>query len=165
MSQTIKQQHDYSVAMDQLLPYFLNPMMVEKKHAAMGGRQITIERREIDELCTKIKIKKEVEVDPAIPSTLKKFVGEWSYIEQKERWFQYDSYWECKIDIDIKGVPAKVTGNMKLENNEQGCCNNFVITVSSSVPFIGGVICEFVGKSIQRAAQLEYNTICDLLNQ
>ena len=159
----INQTHAYSHNIDEVFALFADAEFMEKKYVALGARNFKAKTVTLEGDQLLVDTRREVPVDDSTPAALKKFVGEWNRTRQKEEWTKKADGWHCSFKVDISGVPARINGTMHLCPTEEGCENRVVIDISSSIPFVGDALCNFIGKNVDHLVQAEYRVVKEQL--
>ncbi len=155
--------HQYNQSLDAVFLLFADAEFMAKKYTALGARNFKVKTVCLEDSHLLVDTRREVPVDDNTPATLKKFVGEWNRTRQKEEWNKQADGWHCTFKVDISGVPARINGTMHLRQTEQGSENRVAIDITSSIPFVGNALCNFIGKNVDSLVQEEYKIIKEYL--
>lgn len=151
----VKMKHTYKQSVDALFKSFGNKSVMEKKYAALGARNVRIEKCKLTKTSLESKFSREVPTN--VPGLLKKFLGEWNLITQEEHWTGVaGKQYESEMTVAFQGVPILIRGTMVLSGDAKGCTNTVVLEVTSSVPLIGRKLAEFIGETAADEGQKEY---------
>ena len=124
---------------------------------ALGSRNVDVEVKGKGNKVT-VTITREVPVDA--PSTIKIFLSSWNKLTQIEEWsINKGKSSNAKITIDIQGVPAKISGVLKIKAIDSGCISNCDMEIKSSIPFLGRTIANFVGETTSMSIDNEFDYI------
>ena len=154
----IKALHHYQKGVDAVFKFFSDPDAIKTKYEGIGARNVEI--LESSEQGSTLNLKSQREVPADVPGILKKFLGAWNTVVQTDNWqVQDDGVRACKMGINVVSVPVTVTGTLTLRPSDAGCTNEVYINVTCGIPFIGGVLADFVGGTIKNSADAEYEYI------
>ncbi|WP_281648735.1 DUF2505 domain-containing protein [Parendozoicomonas sp. Alg238-R29] len=152
--------HPYTIDVDDVFNFFFIEENVVAKHNSLGARKYRLKSMDESGSTVSIDSRREVPVGQEVPSALRKFAGEWNKVRQRETWtLNDDGSRHCKIRVDLDGLPVKVQGEMLITPTDEGCVNTVNIEVTSSLPLIGKMAADFVGKSIELQMEGEYEFI------
>jgi len=100
------------------------------------------------------------------PSIVKKFVGETVVTHEVRAWQpSVDSdRFEAVLDVDVVGMPAKVTATIVIQGFSSHCTVAFTGKIKVDYPFIGGVVEEMARDIIEKAIRVEVDVMKDYLN-
>ncbi|WP_330924167.1 DUF2505 domain-containing protein [Candidatus Sororendozoicomonas aggregata] len=155
----INQTHQYDQNLDAVFALFADADFMAKKYTTLGARNFKAKTVSLEDSHLLVDTRREVPVDDNTPAPLKKFVGEWNRARQKEEWNKQADGWHCNFKVEISGVPARINGTMHLCQTEKGCENVVTIDISSSIPFVGNALCNFIGKNVDKLVRAEYKVI------
>ena len=106
----------------------------------------------------------EREVPAEVPRAMKKFLGEWNKVTQKENWTGTPGEgYKCDISIEIHGVPVTIAGTMELAADGAGCTNTICLDVNCGIPLVGKKLSELVCSQSKTSMQEEYQHIKSVL--
>ncbi|WP_375749608.1 DUF2505 domain-containing protein [Vibrio sp. HN007] len=152
--------HAYAAPLDEVIRFFSEPDLIEEKYAKLGASNTQVQ--ELAETDDGFRTRTERQVPANVPSILKAVLGASNQIRQQEQWHWLDDDTiSCDLMVDIVGVPVTVQGEMRLsafDDNER-CENHVTISVSASLPLIGGALQDFVAKDVKRLAEAEFEHI------
>ncbi|SEG37171.1 DUF2505 domain-containing protein [Vibrio hangzhouensis] len=152
--------HAYAAPLDEVIRFFSETDLIEEKYAKLGAHHTQV--RELAETDDGFRTRTERQVPAQVPSVLKAVLGASNQIRQQEQWHWLDDDTiSCDLVVEIVGVPVTVQGEMRLIafDDNQRCENHVTISVSASLPLIGGTLREFVAKDIKRLAEAEFKHI------
>ncbi|MDD7805792.1 MAG: DUF2505 domain-containing protein [Endozoicomonas sp. (ex Botrylloides leachii)] len=161
----INQTHNYPHPLHSVFNLFADSAFIEEKYTLLGARNIKIKKINLLDANLYVDSRREMPASEDIPAVIKKFMGEWNRVRQKEEWTQTTDGWYCQFSVDILGVPVRISGTMSLRSTATGCENSVFIDINTSIPFIGETLCRFVGQNAQRLAQQEFSIILSHLNE
>lgn len=129
--------HVFAKPMAAVLKMFGDRAYFEKKYKALPG----VKDFEVLECETKgkkfrIKHRSLQKSDIPLPDFAKKFIAEHNTVIQQDSWDLETG--AGRLDIEVKGVPIKISADMQVSADRQGCVNDFVWSVSSGIPLLGG---------------------------
>lgn len=151
----VKMQHAYKQSVDVVFKAFGTKAVLEKKFAALGARNLSIESCKLTKTALDVKFSREVPT--TVPGLLKKFLGEWNFVTQEEHWTgAAGKQFQSEMEVTFKGVPVSIKGTMVLSGDAKGCTNTVVLEVTSPIPLIGKKLAEFVGETAAAEGQKEY---------
>lgn len=157
--------HEYPYGVCSVFYLFSERAFIQEKYNKLGARKIKIKKLELGGSTLLVDSSREVPVNDNTPSVLKKFVGEWNRVRQKEDWVKSGESWFSNFKVEISGVPVRIKGEMQIRPTETGCQNRVAIEVSTSVPFIGGTLCQFIGHNIEQVVDQEFHIILNHLDE
>jgi hypothetical protein len=162
MSVTVHARHEYRHPLKKVWAAFSDPEFYQAKFESIGHRNVEVVSTESDGEEFSIEISREVPLD--VPAFLRSILGEWNTLLQNERWTGAGKAYENELEIEVRGVPALMTGTMKLSSAGKGCVNEVAITIRANVPFIGGKLEQFVCKDVAATLEAEYEFIRSYLD-
>lgn len=158
----ISRDHAYAHSAQILYAHFTDAKEIEAKQKALGARAIRIVDCDITAEGAVVTFVRELPAE--VPGILSRFLQPWNSIEQSERWrISGNGGYKADIDIDVANVPVTVGGTLQLKPVDGGCVNQIRLNVSSSIPFVGKTLAEFVAADCKRVIAMEYDYITDSL--
>ena len=102
---------------------------LEKKFVATGSQNIQILECGHNDNTFTIKNIRDVESDP--PAAIRKFVKATNTLTTTDNWEMTDDI-EKKgtFEVDVKGLPIKMKGDLALKPNDKGCTYEIIFNVS-----------------------------------
>lgn len=160
--------HDYKENLDTLLRYFSEDDLITEKYLKLGARNVRVNK--LEETDDGFIVETQREVPANVPGVLKSILGSFNTVKQKESWhWQENEQLLCHMDVEIIGVPAKISGQMMFSEptDRTGIStqNDVSVTVKSSVPLIGSTLVSFICDDIKAQMQSEYEFLCETLPQ
>ena len=154
----VRDQHSYTQDVDTVFKHFCDSEKVQSKHQALGARNIKLAQFDANETSLNVIIEREVPAD--VPKAMKKFLGDWNLVRQTETWTGTpgDGY-NCKIVIDIHGVPVTIEGSMELKPEGEGCVNSVYLEIKCGIPLVGKKLADLVGGQSRKSMREEYQQI------
>lgn len=163
MSVTVRARHEYRHPVSKVWAAFSDPEFYQAKFEGIGHRNVEVVSTESDAAGFSIEVSREVPLD--VPGFLRGLLGEWNLLLQNERWTEAGKgVYTNELEIEARGVPAAMTGTMRLSASGKGCVNEVAITIRASVPLIGGKLEQFVSKDTEATLAAEYAFIQDYLD-
>jgi hypothetical protein len=162
MSVTVRARHEYRHPLKKVWAAFSDPEFYQAKFEGIGHRNVEVISTETGDDDFQIEISREVPLD--VPGFLRGMLGEWNTLLQNERWTGGGKGgYTNELEIEARGVPAVMTGTMKLSALGKGCVNEVAITIRASVPLIGGKLEQFVSRDTEATLEAEYEFIREYL--
>jgi hypothetical protein len=163
MSVTVRARHEYRHPVGKVWAAFSDPEFYQAKFEGIGHRNVEVVSTESDAEGFSIEVSREVPLD--VPGLLRGLLGEWNLLLQNEHWTEAGKgVYTNELEIEARGVPAAMTGTMRLSASGKGCVNEVAITIRASVPLIGGKLEQFVSKDTEATLAAEYAFIQDHLD-
>lgn len=151
----VKDLHQYGQGVEAVFKFFSDLDTIRTKLESLGTRHVKI--LECSENGGVVTTKTEREVPSDVPGLLQKFLGAWNKVVQTEVWRPAAGGGRvCDLKIDVVGVPVSVSGKMALMPTGSGCSNDVRIEVGCRIPFVGGVLADFVGNDTRKNMDAEY---------
>jgi hypothetical protein len=162
MSVTVRARHEYRHPVRKVWAAFSDPEFYQAKFEGIGHRNVEVVSTESGDDGFSIEVSREVPLD--VPGFLRGMLGEWNLLLQNERWTEAGKgVYTNELEIEARGVPAAMTGTMRLSASGKGCVNEVAITIRASVPLIGGKLEQFVSRDTEATLAAEYAFIQDYL--
>jgi hypothetical protein len=163
MSVTVRARHEYRHPLKKVWAAFSDPEFYQAKFEGIGHRNVEVVSTENDADGFSIEVSREVPLD--VPGFLRSMLGEWNTLLQNERWTEgAKGEYTNELEIEARGVPALMTGTMRLSGKGKSCVNEVAITVRANMPFIGGKLEQFVARDAGATLAAEYEFIRDYLD-
>jgi hypothetical protein len=153
----IQSKHTYVQSIDTVFAAFGNPDAITARLEAMGARNIKLDLCEMS--ATGLIVHQQREVPTEVPRVLKKVLGEWNHVIQKETWIKKEDGCHCDILVKLEGVPVTIEGKLFLHPEENGCVNEINLKINCAIPLIGKQLAKFVGHNVIEGMQEEYDFI------
>ena len=158
MSVTVRARHQYHHPVKKVWAAFSDPEFYQAKFEGIGHRDVEVISTEHDDDGFSIELSRQVPVE--VPGVLRGMLGEWNTLLQHERWTEEGKgVYSNELHIEARGVPAAMSGVMKLSASGKGCVNEVAITIRASVPLIGGKLEQFVARDTEATLAAEYEFI------
>ncbi|WP_336365997.1 DUF2505 domain-containing protein [Marinobacter sp. C2H3] len=156
--------HPYPAGLDHVLKKFLDEGTILAKNARIGARNVRVVQKRQDEASAKLVVEREMTATVPVPGMLASFHREWNAVRQEEHWFQKDDgEWHCEFRVRIEGIPAKITGMMRLAGDSTACENQVTLNVRCDVPLLGKKIARFLMDDSRDKIEREYEATRALL--
>lgn len=157
-------EHPYEQGVGRVIEHFFDEEHIRSKNEQLGARNLRVAELKKDEMSAKLVIEREMMASAPVPGVLSSFHREWNRIRQEEHWFRKDDdEWHCEFRVHIDGVPARVTGAMRLTGNQDRCTNYVNLSVKCDVPLLGRKIVKFLAEDSRAKIEQEYDVIRQLL--
>jgi len=142
---------------DTIYKSYINKKFLTQKMEALGARNIEITITNNKE---QVIIETSREMQAEVPAPIKKFFAPWNQITQKEVW-QGDNGgpYYAEMEMEINGVPASITGQIKLSSSEEGSMIANNTEINSKIPFLGNTISKFISEASEEAIQNEFEYV------
>jgi hypothetical protein len=95
----------------------------------------------------------QVQAAHGIPGFAKKFVGDEIHIVQAERWSSPE---QGDVHVSIPGKPGEMKGTATLAEDAEGTTETVDLTVSVSIPLVGGKIEGLIADMLSKALRAEH---------
>lgn len=124
-----------------------------KKYAAMpGAKEFEILECETSGTKFRIKHKSQQRSDITVPDFAKKFMAEYNTVIQQDTWDTATGV--GRLDIEIKGMPIKVSADMKV-TGDKTATNTLTWNISCSIPLLGGKLEKILADDIREKAKAD----------
>jgi len=161
----ITTQHHYKQDIATVFGAFGDPQAITDRLVAMGARNIKLITCEFTKQGG-LNVYQEREAPAEIPHLLKKILGSWNHVVQKEQWTRRKEGIYCKIEVIITGTPVKITGILFLSSSAAGgCINKIDLDIHCSIPLLGNKLAQFISHHVLEGMQKEYEFIINRLDQ
>lgn len=135
--------HEYSSDTATVFKVFTDKAYLEKKFAALGAKNINI--LECEEKDGEFFIKSQRDVPTNPPGFAKKFLKSFNTVVEIDIWELNDGdIKKGTFEVDIKGTPISIKGEMILGGTDEGCVNSIKGEAKVSIPLVGGQIAKFI---------------------
>jgi hypothetical protein len=155
MSTTIEAVHEYDHDLATVYAQFTNPDFYLAKFEGVGARAVEVVSSTNEDGVFAIETTRDVPLE--VPRALKSLLGGWTTIVQAEEWTEVDeAEYANQLEMSSDGVPASMSGTMRLYATDSGCVNVVTITIDCSIPLVGGKLERFVGATTADQLAEEY---------
>ncbi|NVD34860.1 DUF2505 domain-containing protein [Marinobacter lutaoensis] len=152
--------HAYEAPLEQLLEQFFDETLIREKNARLGARDVVVRELRREPASAKLVVEREVRASQEVPAILASFHREWNSVRQEEHWFRKnEDEWHCEFRVHLAGVPARMTGMMRLLRHGDGCRNQVSLRVRCDLPLIGRKIAGFLTQDSRLKIDLEHEVI------
>jgi len=148
---------NYDAAVDDVFALFLDPDVVRARYEAAGDRDIEI--LECGPQGDGFVIRTSRTVDLDIPSFARKVLKPTNTMIQTDTWSarDLDGARDGDFDIDVKGAPVHVSGQMRIEPTADGGTHHEVRgKLDVKIPLIGGKVASWAEGPSQQRLDGEY---------
>lgn len=136
MSTKISLEHQFSKSVAKVWAMYSDRAFFEQKYQATGCTNIEVLDYKSSDKGFSITVRYDAKSDAPVPEFAKKFMSERVSVTQTDSW---DAATKTgKIVTEIKGMPVKVSAEMKLEAAGKGAVNKMSWTLASGIPLLGG---------------------------
>lgn len=159
MSTTVDVIHEYDYPVETVHAVFTDPDFYIAKFEGIGARDVEVTAAGEDDGVFTIETRREVPLE--VPAALKTFLGEWTTVIQTEEWVEGgDGEYLNQLEISSDGVPARMTGSMRLYEAEGGgCVNEVSITIECGIPIVGRRLESFIAGNTGDQLEDEYEFV------
>lgn len=130
-----------------VLKMFSDKAYFERKYQELGYTNIEVLEHSADAKKFRIKVRYSAPNSAPLPDFAKKFLGETNTVVQSDAWDLERK--TGRLEAEIKGVPVKVSADMRLADEGGGSSNTLKWNLSCGIPFIGGKLEQVVAGDIQ----------------
>lgn len=139
--------HSFDKPAATVLKMFSDRAYFERKYQELGFRDIEVLEHTADARRFRIKVRYSAPNSAPLPDFAKRFFGASMVITQSDTWDLEKK--TGRIEAEIKGLPVKVSADMKLADEGAGSANSFKWNLSCGIPLIGGKLEQVVAGDIQ----------------
>lgn len=141
-------QHQFAKPPATLLKMFTDRAYFERKYKALPGiSDFTVLECETQGTKFHITHRSSQKADIPLPDFAKKFVSDSMVVTQTDRWDTATGV--GRLEVSVKGMPMKISADMKVEASGKGSTNSFVWNVSAGIPLIGGKLEKLLAEDIR----------------
>lgn len=148
----------YDAPVDRLFALLSDPESVEQMNAATGATDFTLDSQDDREGAPWLVHSRKVTVD--LPGFARKVMQPTNAVVQTDDWSpaEADGSRTCRYTVEVKGVPSRIDGTMRLRPDGAGCVQEIVAEMKVSIPLLGGRLEKFAVESGQKetAAQADW---------
>ena len=144
---SIQFSNNYPVPPELLFKAFTQQSFFEQRYAETEVDEYTIQRfvGTANGFDIAIEINPPIQVPKGIPTTAKKLLPARQKILYTALWKKDgDSTWLADYCYDVQGKPIKIIGQRRLVATAEGCSNEVVFHVKTSLPLFGKLLAEIV---------------------
>jgi Protein of unknown function (DUF2505) len=136
MATKLSLEHRFSKGVDKVWAMYNDKDFFVKKYRENGFTNIEVLDYKKNDQGFSITVRYDAQSDAPLPEFAKKFMASTITVTQTDSW-EFASK-TGKIITEVKGMPMKVSADMKLEAAGKGAVNKMVWTLSAGIPLIGG---------------------------
>jgi len=160
MEFTIK--HSYPVSVNTAFKMLTDEDYLQEKFETTGSTNIEIMKCEEEGDVFVIENKREIPANP--PGFAKKFIKAKNKVVGKDIWdLSGKKTKKGTFELDIKGAPIKLSGNLALNPTKNGCDYIIDFKVKVGIPLIGGKIAKLVEADTRKNQELDYEFTIEYL--
>ena len=164
MSTTIEAVHEYASDVETVYAAFTDPDFYVAKFEGVGASAVEVLSSSDEDGVFTVETTRDVPLD--VPGALKSFLGGTTTVIQNEEWTETeDGDYVNDLVMTSDGVPANMSGTMRLYATDDGCVNEVAITIDCKIPLVGGKLEKFVGGSTSEQLADEYEFIQQYLEE
>lgn len=143
--------HTFSKPAATVMKMFSDRAYFERKYKELAVNNLEVLECEKSGSKFRIKCRFKVKNDAPLPDFAKKFMAEQNTVTQQDTWDTGSM--TGRLEIEIKGVPVKVSADMVLKNDGAGAANHLKWNVSCGIPLIGGKLESVLAEDIRFKAK------------
>ena len=143
--------HSFDRPAATVIKMFSDKAYFERKYKDFGYKNIKVLEHVADAKRFRIKVQYEAPNSAPIPDFAKKFLGETNVVTQSDTWDLEKK--TGRLEAEIKGVPVKISADMKLADEGAGSANTLRWNLSCGIPLLGGKLEQIVATDIQSKAK------------
>jgi hypothetical protein len=145
--------HSFDKPAATVMKMFSDRAYFERKYKELAFWDVTVLEHEKSDRKFRIKVRYATRNDAPIPDFAKRFLGESTTVTQQDTWDIAGK--TGKLEIEIKGVPVKISAEMTLKDEGKGSANNLKWNVSCGIPLVGGKLEKVIAEDIQAKARAD----------
>ena len=147
MATKINLEHQFAKSVAKVWAMYSDRTFFEKKYAATGCTNIEVLDCKSSDKGFSITVRYDSKSDAPLPDFAKKFMAERITVTQTDAW---DAATKTgRITTELKGVPMKLSAEMKLEAAGKGAVNKMVWTLASGIPLVGGKLESILAEDVK----------------
>jgi hypothetical protein len=139
--------HTFDKPAAAVLKMFSDKAYFERKYQEFGYKNIKVLEHAVDAKRFRIKVQYEAPNSAPVPDFARKFLGATNTVTQSDTWDLEKK--TGRIEAEIKGVPVKVSADMRLADEGAGSANTLKWNLSCGIPLLGGKLEQIVASDIQ----------------
>jgi hypothetical protein len=136
-----------------VLKMFSDKAYFERKYKDFGYKGIEVLEHTLDAKKFRIKVRYLAPNSAPVPDFARKFLGETNTVTQSDSWDLEKK--TGRLEAEIKGVPVKISADMKLADEGAGSANTLKWNLSCGIPLLGGKLEQIVATDIQSKAKAD----------
>ena len=130
-----------------VLKMFSDKAYFERKYKDLGYTNIEVLEHVADAKKFRIKVRYSAPNSAPVPDFARKFLGATNVVTQSDTWDLERR--TGRLEAEIRGVPVKVSADMKLADEAGGSANRLTWSLSCGIPLLGGKLEQLVAGDIQ----------------
>jgi len=154
--------HTFDKPAATVIKMFSDRAYFERKYQELGYRNVEVLEHSVDARKFRIKVRYTAPNSAPLPDFAKKFLGETNTVVQSDTWDLEKK--TGRLEAEIKGVPVKVSADMKLADEGAGSANTLKWNLSCGIPLIGGKLEQVVAGDIQAKGKTDLAKSREILN-
>jgi hypothetical protein len=143
-----QEQCHYDQPPEILLKIFSDKDYFLEKYARSGAGKIELLEDEQTVDCSRISVRREVDMEIPLPRFARKYIPHTVSIVQTDTWRRQDA--SGHIDIRVTGMPARVSCDMSMQAEDQGTTLILNFSVRVKMPLIGEALAELLAADMRR---------------
>ena len=145
------EKHSFDKPAATVLKMFSDKAYFERKYKDFGYTGIKVLEHAVDAKKFRIKVQYQAPNSAPVPDFAKKFLGETNTVTQSDTWDLEKK--TGRLEAEIKGVPVRISADMKLADEGGGSANTLKWNLSCGIPLLGGKLEQIVASDIQSKAK------------
>ncbi|KAB7688163.1 DUF2505 family protein [Plesiomonas shigelloides] len=150
----LNETHVYACSPEQLLPYFTDPERVVAKYQGLKADKVRVMDHEVDGDSVTIATSRDMKNNA--PAMLRSVLGDSNRLQQYEQWQLQENHYQCRIKVELVGIPVSIEGTLLITPTAEGCQNQITLDISCGIPFIGGKVTDYIVRDCRALMQSEY---------
>lgn len=155
MATSTETSHGYSVPASRVAATMVDETYLRDRLAAVGGTKAELISLAGSGAETVVKLRQGIPADK-LPSFVRTLVPGDLVIERVETWQVTDSGATAAVSATVPGAPATIRCAIQVSGDEQSCRVRAKLTVSVSLPFVGGKVEKAIIEQVQRLLDAEH---------
>lgn len=144
----------FNKPVETVLKMFSDRAYFENKYKMLRFANIEVLEHALSETAFRIKVRYEARNDAPLPAFAKKIIGETNTVIHEDSWDLVKK--TGRLSIEIKGVPVRISTEMRLLPEGEGAANHLKWTVGCSIPLIGGKLEQLLGDDIRSKSRIDH---------
>ena len=153
--------HTFDKPAATVIRMFSDKAYFERKYKDLGYTGIEVLEHVADAKRFRIKVRYTAPNTAPVPDFAKKFLGATNVVTQSDAWDLEKK--TGRLEAEIRGVPVKVSADMRLADEGGGSANTLKWNLSCGIPLIGGKLEQIVGSDIQSKSKTDVATSREIL--
>lgn len=145
--------HSYDKPAATVLKMYSDRAFFERKYKELAVRELEVLEHSKTDTQFRIKCRFLMKNDAPLPDFAKKFLPAENLVTQSDVWDLKAA--TGRLEIEIKGVPAKISADMALRDEAGRAANHFRWNVSCGIPFVGGKLEQILSQDIQSKSKTD----------